>query len=256
MKGARCTNQCETRGYSYYWCQVGANWDHCSRSGCPPLLPYSYNDCSAEFVDKRVWFEYLYYPGYWLSKGYSNKEAALWKASRKDLFCPDEGFGWHVHGAKDGSVYLETTRPGYEDYFLIGYGISEEKDIPEFDEDGDIVYEEQKWVYNMGNAISIKDSKQYHETFAFRIMCKNCASKDDCILWRLHDEYKLYASSSKYLKMCKHCGDEEWFKWRVHAPKNYNLTCSSAKRIYDHTHISTQGLYYILLLLFLILCKI
>ena len=74
-----------------------------------------YNDCSAEMVNKIAWFEYLYYPGYWLAKGYENKLAAVWEPKHgingKELYCPDEGYGWYIHGGKDGSVYLETRRP-------------------------------------------------------------------------------------------------------------------------------------------------
>merc|ERR1711894_176334 len=103
----------------------------------------------------------------------------------------------------------------------------------------------------MGNAISIKDSKQYHETFAFRIMCNDCATKQKCILWRLHDEYKLYSSSLKYLKMCKECGDHEWFNWRVHVPTNVNLTCSGALRIHDHTYLAKRDFIIVIITVFI-----
>ena len=236
VKGAKCTDECQTRGYQYYWCHVGDNWDYCSRSSCQIKAPPSYKDCSASLVNKMAWFEYLYYPGYWLAKGYENKMAAVWKPENgikgKELFCPDEGYGWMVHGANDGSVYLESTRPGYENYYLIGYGKSEEKSS-EIDEDGDLVYEEETSVYNMGNAVNIAPSKQYHETFAFRIICKDCSTMEQCRLWRLHDEFKLYSDSLGYLNMCKECGSQDWFNWRVHVPNNVNLTCSRASKTFS-----------------------
>ena len=242
VKGSKCTDECETRGYQYYWCHVGQNWDHCSRSSCPikpikgPSWESMYNDCSAEMVNKRAWFEYLYYPGKWLAKGYADKLAALWKPKNgvngKELYCPAEGYGWYIHGGKDGSVYLETGRPGYGNDFLIGYGLYEKENLV-IEDDGDVVYEEQDLVYNMANAVNIKDSKQYHETFAFRIMCQDCSTKQKCILWRLHDEYKLYSDSLGYLQMCKECGSHDWFNWRVHMPNNVNLTCSNGPGIFS-----------------------
>jgi hypothetical protein len=118
------------------------------------------------------------------------------------------------------------------------------------DNDGDVVYKEEDWVYNMANAVNIKDSKQYHETFAFRIMCQDCLTKEKCILWRLHDEYKLYSDSLGYLKMCKECGSHDWFKWRVHMPTNVNLTCSCAPGTFSSIFFVEQLLITLLLLVF------
>lgn len=237
IKGATCTDECETRGYRYYWCHVGQNgesWDYCSRTGCPIRVPPLYKDCSANLVNKKIWLEYLYYPGYWLAKGYENKMAAVWKPKNglhgKELFCPDEGYAWHVHGGKDGSVFLESIRPDYEGYFLVGYGISEEK-RSEINEDGDVVYEETDRIYNTALAVNLVDSTQYHETFAYRIMCQDCSTTGECILWRHRDEFKLYSDNLGYLKMCKECGKHDWFNWRIHAPQNATFTCSGSIKI-------------------------
>ena len=178
-------------------------------------------------VNKTVSFEYLYYPGYWLAKGYSNKLAALWKPKNgingKKLYCPDEGYGWYVHGEVDGSVYLETRRPGYENYFLVGQVEVVVDDHADVDDD-DIIIDDATEIYNMALAGNIGDRKN-HESFAFRIICQDCSTKQKCILWRLRDENKLYSSKSGFLKMCRECGSDDWFKWRVLVHNNTNLRC-------------------------------
>ena len=234
VRGVDCHDECETRGYQYYWCNIGSTWDYCSRTSCPIRVPYSYQDCSAEMVHKTAWFEYLYYPDYWLAKGYENSMAALWKPKNgingNELFCPEEGYGWFVHEAPDGSVYLESTRHEYKNYFLRGYAKSELgiEVHSHLDDDGDIIDEvdDNTKVYNMGYARDIEGGRQYHEAFAFRVMCQSCSTKQKCILWRLHDEFKLYSDSLGYLSMCKRCGSNEWFNWRVHVPDYVNFTCS------------------------------
>ena len=152
MKGAGCYDGCEKRGYQYYWCNIGSTWDYCSRTSCQIRIPASFKDCSLEVANKRVWFEYLYYPGYWLAKGYENRIAAIWEPKNgvngKELFCPEEGYGWFAHEAHDGSIYLESTRPGYENYFLRGYAKSKEgeeilDDI--IDDDGNPNQNSKKW---------------------------------------------------------------------------------------------------------------
>ena len=137
-----------------------------------------------------------------------------------------------VHEAYDGSVYLETTRPGYKNYFLIGYSISEDEDFI-YDER----YDEEYEFYNTAYASCLSDV-QYHESFAFRVMCKDCSTKYQCLLWRLHDEFKLYATKLGYLKTCKKCGSGEWFHWRVHIPDS--VDSSIRYRPYDCTNKATR----------------
>ena len=182
-----------------------------------------YNDCSAEMVDKTVSFEYLYYPGKWLAKGYENNLAALWKPKKgingKDLYSPEQGYIWCIQGGEDGSIYLQTLRPGYENYFLIGYvRTTAGKHIK---------------VFNMAAAVRIQDKKQYHETFAFRIFCQDCSTKQKCILWRLHDEYKFYSDKSGYLRMCRECGSDDWFNWHVFVHNNTNLRCPMSSKAHE-----------------------
>ena len=232
IKGSKCTDECETRGYRYYWCHVGQNgkdWEYCSRTGCPIRVPPLYQDCSARLVNKMIWLEYLYYPGYWLAKGYENEMAAVWKPKNgidgKELFCPDEGYAWLVHGGKDGSVYLESKRPNYANYFFVGYGKETRNHIL----NGKRRKEER--IYNVAVAVNLVDSTQYHETFAYRIMCHDCSTTEKCILWRHRDEFKLYTNNLGYLKMCKECGKNDWFNWRIHAPQNATFTCSGSIKI-------------------------
>ena len=221
VKGEICSDECETRKNKYYWCNVGKTWDYCSRTSCPIRVPPLYKDCSAEMVNKTVSFENLYYPEHWLAKGHSNELAALWKPkggiNGKDLYSPNEGYGWCMHGGEDGSVYLETTRPGYQNYFLIGYVLGHNSNG-----------NKKNKVYNMAEAVHIEYNKQYHETFAFRILCEDCSTKQNCIMWRFRDEYKLYSAKSGYLKMCRACGSDNWFNWRVLVHNNTNLRCQKS----------------------------
>ena len=124
VRGETCSDESEMRSHNYYWCNVGETWDYCSRYSCPIRVPPLYNDCSSEMVHKTVSFEYLYYPGYWLAI-LDYKTAALWKPNNvingKDLY--DQGHIWSIRGGKDGSVYLQTARPGYINYFLLGYAV-------------------------------------------------------------------------------------------------------------------------------------
>lgn len=223
VKGVDCDDECETRGSNYYWCNIGSTWDYCSRTSCSIRIPDSYEDCTTEIKNKTLWFEYLYYPGYWLAKGYDNRLAAIWEPTNgidgKELFCPDEGYGWYVHEGHDGNIFLESTRPGYENYFLKGFYGGEGKNQPKI---------------NTGKATNIEDNKQYHEAYAFRIICQNCSTMKKCILWRLHDESKLYTKTNGYLRMCRECGSKSWFDWRVLAPDHANFTCSSAFNICCH----------------------
>jgi len=216
-KGISCDDACETRGNKYYWCNVGESWDYCSLTSCPVIPPSGYKDCSKKFVGKTVGFEYLYYPGYWLAKGYANKDAALWKPSNhQDLFCLDEGYAWRVIGSNDAqSLYLQTTRPGYKNLYFMGF------------------------EYKMTGKARIDSNTGYWESFKlpenfdFRIMCKDftCSSTDNCILLRVYDRSKVYTDSSKNIKTCKECGSVDWFYWRVHEFANSTLTCRSSSPI-------------------------
>ena len=168
-------------------------------------------------MGKTVWFEYLYYPGYWLSKGYSYMYAALWKPSyHNDLFCLDEGYGWSIHKSEDGhSVLLETTRPGYKDYYFIGI--------------------QYYWSGGRGssrletNLVYMDKYKEINnEAFSFRILCRSCSSSNNCIVLRAYDEAKLYANHGSELRMCNDCGSANWFDWRAYSPTNNTLKCSSS----------------------------
>ena len=156
-----------------------------------------------------MWFEYLYYKGYWLAKGYKNKYAALWKpGNHKDLYCPDEGYGWNVSKSQDGnSVNIKTIRPGYRDYHFIG-----------------VEYYEKRGETHTSNMASAIDDSKLPELFDFRIICNDCGSTNNCILLRAYDESKLYTNRRKNLKMCKDCGSDDWFTWRVYSP-NVTLKC-------------------------------
>ena len=236
IKGISCSNDCEKRGHNYYWCNVGETWDYCSRNSCPIQSIDGYTDCSTTFVGKTVWFEYLYYPGYWLAKGYSYMYAALWKPnSHQDLFCPDEGYGWNVHKANDGhSVNLETSRPGYKDHYLIGH---------------------QSYDCGQGtcasNLVHIDNSQNINtEALSYRIMCKDCSSTNNCILLRVRDESKLYASTRKELKTCYACGSPSWFNWRVYSPANLTFRCSSSNELPKHQSKLFVGLIALLIIEF------
>ena len=168
-------------------------------------------------MGKTVWFEYLYYPGYWLAKGYAYKDAAIWKPSNhQDLFCADEGYAWKVTRSNNNeSVYLQTTRPGYKDMYFIGF---EYKMTGKARIDSNIGY----W-----------EGSRLPENFDFRIMCKDfsCGLTDNCILLRVYDRSKVYTDSSKNIKTCKKCGSADWFNWRVHEFANVELTYRSSSAI-------------------------
>jgi len=208
-KGVPCNDDCLTRGSKYYWCNVGDSWDYCSRNSCPVQIPQGYEDCSSEFIGKTVWFEYLYYKGYWLAKGYKNEYAALWNpGNHEDLFCPDEGYGWDISKSKDGnSVNIKTIRPGYRDLYFIGVR-NYEKIVAS---NGRVRH--SKKTSNMASAI---DDSNLSELFDFRIICKDCGSTNNCTLLRAYDESKLYTNQGKNLEMCKNCGSDDWFTWRVY----------------------------------------
>ena len=230
----------------YYWCNVGDSWDYCSRNSCPVQIPQGYEDCSGEFIGKTVWFEYLYYKGYWLAKGYKNKYAALWNpGNHADLFCPDEGYGWDVSESKDGnSVNIKTIRPGYRHLYFTGvkYWSKYEYDSKK---------KKRVWKTHTSNMASGMDVSSLHELFDFRIICNDCDSTNNCILLRTSDESKLYANHGSDLKMCKNCGSDDWFTWRVYSP-NVTLSCSVAS-ISSPTIItqSTVSIVFCLILYYL-----
>jgi hypothetical protein len=193
-------------------------------------------------VHKTVSFEYLYYPGYWLAI-LDYKTAALWKPNNvingKDLY--DQGHIWSIRGGKDGSVYLQTARPGYINYFLLGYAVKIGKKR---------CYKGcTKKVYNTASAVNIEDNKHFHETFAFRILCQDCSTKQKCILWRLRDEGKLYSTKSSTLHMCRECGSDDWFNWRVFVHDTTDLKSPSSSNAHGiirsnlfKTHVSITSL--------------
>ena len=235
IKGISCSNDCEKRGNNYYWCNVGETWDYCSRNSCPIQSIDGYTDCSTTFVGKTVWFEYLYYPGYWLAKGYSYMYAALWKPGyHHDLFCHDEGYGWSIHKSEDGhSVLLETTRPGYKDFYFIGV--------------------QYYWSGGRGSSrhetnLAYMDSSKAVKTeaFSFRIMCRSCSSSNNCIILRAYDETKLYSNHGSELRICKNCGSANWFDWRVYSPTNNTLKCSSSSGL-----TNPQSIFMISIIAFL-----
>ena len=164
-------------------------------------------------MGKTVWFEYRYYPDYWLAKGYAYKDAAIWNPSNhQDLFCLDEGYAWKVIGSNDAkSVYLQTTRPGYKNLYFMGF---EYRNTGKARIDSNTGY----W-----------ESSKLPEIFDFRIMCKDfsCGSTDNCILLRVYDRSKVYTDSSKNIKTCKKCGSADWFDWHVHDFDNVTYTCGS-----------------------------
>ena len=175
-------------------------------------------------------FEYLYYPGYWLAKGYAYEYAALWRPNNhQDLYHLDEGYAWEVIKSNDNqSVYLKTRRPGYNDQYFIGREIYEEED----DEDE----EDNIYVSNTGYV----EGSKLPELFDFRIMCtdSSCESMDKCILVRVYDRYQVYANSRKIINACWQCGSADWFNWRVHAPDN--VTFISNKKYHSNvTSIAT-----------------
>ena len=178
-------------------------------------------------INKTLSFEYLYYPGYWLAKGYKSKYAALWKPKNgikgQDLYCPDEGYGWYVHGGKNESIYLETSRPGYEKYFLIGSKCDDYISNSGRGKSGECIH------YNTAHVPDIKDNNGVHESFAFRILCQDCTSKQKCILWRFRDEHKMYTDKDGDLRMCKECGSDDWFNWRVYILNNITSRCPTSQ---------------------------
>ena len=185
-------------------------------------------------MGKTVWFEYLYYPGYWLAKGYAYKDAAIWKPSnRQDLFSLDEGYAWKVIRSNNAeSVYLKTTRPGYKNLYFMGF---EYKMTGKARIDSNTGY----W-----------ESSKLPENFNFRIMCKDtsCSSTDNCILFRVYDRSKVYTDSSKNIKTCKECGSKEWFDWHVHDFVNSTFKClSSSALVTAKSNLMTFFYYYSLL---------
>ena len=190
ITGATCTNSCSRRGEKYFWCNTNNDdWDYCSRSACSNYqFPSGYHDCSSQLKNRVARFEYNYYPGYWLAA--STDFGIFWAEDGihgSELYSKDEGYEWQIHPSPhgDGSVYIESLRTGWKNYYLAGpaYGYTID--------DGRYIL----LTRGLGYATQV-NNKEYHESFAFRILCKDCSAKSQCILWRQRDEAKMYSSKS------------------------------------------------------------
>jgi len=181
-------------------------------------------DCTAKFKNRRASLEYRWWPANWLTPTSTIAGAGLFsrvyrgtisKDNNVNRVKLDNSLGWMFHDCGTG-VCIETMKEDWENYFLepvINYEdriLTRSAQLKLHTIMDQTVTRWKIWCDTCGGVAT-----SLYSNCELRTTTRNYPRAGDYT--GVMEEMKLYLDGQEYTDICKSCGPDTWFRWRIEA---------------------------------------